>query len=72
MDRKDLQSFLLFGGVVAFLWHLNDRRRRKTAETRSADTGTSNSTMDQLIGNTPLVKLERISKITGCEVFAKV
>ena len=30
------------------------------------------STLDHLIGNTPLIKLETLSRVIGCEIFVKV
>lgn len=32
----------------------------------------SSSTIDSLIGNTPLLKLQKLSAMTGCDIFVKV
>lgn len=50
-------------------------RRSKTITTsdeRSLRTSSAGSTLDALIGNTPLIKLNRLSDITGCDIFVKV
>lgn len=43
------------------------RGRRDTVDPPS-----STSSYDQLIGNTPMIKLNKLSLVLGCNVFAKV
>lgn len=36
------------------------------------DGASGKGTLSSLIGNTPLVKLEKLSKVIGCDIFVKV
>jgi hypothetical protein len=65
-----LLGCVLFSVSVCVLW----RRKQKLAVHTSAEVSLvqTDNTLGSLIGNTPLVKLERLSKITGCDIFAKV
>ena len=46
---------------------------RKDSQSSKHSNNNGNSTSyDQLIGNTPLIKLKKLSLMTGCDIYVKV
>ncbi len=58
---------LVFGSCGLVSWLLKRSRRRQLLHKRKVLSG-----YEQLIGNTPMIRLETLSEITGCEILAKV
>lgn len=66
-------GLLLFccSAAVAMFWQRN-RLCEVSVPIASPVDGIGSSTLDQLIGSTPLIKLEQLSILTGCEIYAKM
>ena len=63
-------KYLVCGGVVATASVVEHRRKRLPWFISHAEAARQ-SAIEAAIGNTPLIKLESISKATGCEVYGK-
>lgn len=61
-------SYFTVVSTLAYTWLIS---RNNSVQLEKAAPECASS-YDQLIGNTPLVKLLRLSKLTGCDIYAKM
>jgi hypothetical protein len=61
-----LFSLIAFTSVIVLFTSI------KRVKSEAANISTIVSSYDQLIGNTPLIKLKKLSQMTGCDIFVKV
>jgi hypothetical protein len=72
MDRLALEPYVLFCASCVLVWCAKAQQPKNSKLTADTMDLTRGGTLSQLIGNTPLVKLEKLSMLTGCDIYAKV